>query len=178
MGLDSYLFEEEYLSEYLDKERHAEVCEALGRDDVKTISYEVGYWRKANQIHHWFVENVQDGVDECQKSYVSRENLKQLYDTCKEVLEVAQVDDTGEIEYMDNVDGKWVDVTEPARNIVNTSTVHAVMPTSSGFFFGGTDYDEWYLRDIENTIEILEKLRNEDGTFGRKGYDYYYRSSW
>ena len=28
----------------------------------------VAYWRKANAIHSWFVENCQDGVDECQYS--------------------------------------------------------------------------------------------------------------
>lgn len=33
-------------------------------ESYKTISFnsiwsEVGYWRKANQIHNWFVENVQ-----------------------------------------------------------------------------------------------------------------------
>ena len=29
------------------------------------IIEQVGYWRKANQIHNWFVENVQDGEDDC-----------------------------------------------------------------------------------------------------------------
>ena len=26
---------------------------------------EVGYWRKANAIHGWFVRNVQNGKDDC-----------------------------------------------------------------------------------------------------------------
>lgn len=170
-----YLYEEEYLSEYYNEDRHKQVCEALGRDDVRDVTYLVGYWRKANHIHNWFVENVQDGVDECQKSYVSSEQLQELYDLCKEVLTVMQTDEVDlEIYSFEND----ANVVEKGREIVNSSTIHKMLPTSSGFFFGGTGYDEWYIRDVENTLEILEKLRNEDGSFGRKGMDYYYRSSW
>ena len=53
---------------------------------VKEVVEEVAYWRKANQIHHWFVVNVQDGEDECQESDVSREQLQELVDVCREVL--------------------------------------------------------------------------------------------
>lgn len=28
------------------------------------IIYEVAYWRKANHIHNWFVQNIQDGIDD------------------------------------------------------------------------------------------------------------------
>ena len=31
----------------------------------KRIMEMVGYWRKQNAIHNWFVENVQDGIDDC-----------------------------------------------------------------------------------------------------------------
>ncbi len=31
--------------------------------EVTTIREEVLYWRKANAIHQWFVENVQGGED-------------------------------------------------------------------------------------------------------------------
>lgn len=46
----------------------------------------VGYWRKANSIHKWFVDNVQNGVDECQSSPVSRENLLKLKNACQDAL--------------------------------------------------------------------------------------------
>jgi hypothetical protein len=45
----------------------------------------VGYWRKSNQIHNWFVQNVQDGEDDCEEYYVSREQLTELLDTCKKI---------------------------------------------------------------------------------------------
>jgi hypothetical protein len=47
---------------------------------------EVVYWRKANAIHAWFVKNVQDGTDDCNSYYVSREDLDQLAATCDQVL--------------------------------------------------------------------------------------------
>ena len=47
---------------------------------------EIGYWRKANQIHRWFVQNVQNGVDDCDAYKVTKEQLIQLHNTCNEVL--------------------------------------------------------------------------------------------
>ncbi len=51
------------------------------------------------------------------------------------------------------------------------SLADALLPSANGFFFGNTDYDEWYYNDIENTIKILEEALAEDG-------DFYYTSSW
>lgn len=47
---------------------------------------EVGYWRKVNAIHKWFVDNVQGGVDDCGEYKVTAEQLIQLYNVCNEVL--------------------------------------------------------------------------------------------
>lgn len=33
----------------------------------RSIWKEIGYWRKANHIHKWFVDCVQDGEDDCEK---------------------------------------------------------------------------------------------------------------
>ena len=51
------------------------------------ITEEVGYWRKANAIHNWFVKNCQDGVDNCGEHSVSLEQLNELLNTCKKVKE-------------------------------------------------------------------------------------------
>lgn len=45
---------------------------------IYEITEEVGYWRKANAIHKWFVEKVQKGEDDCKEYYVSREQLQEL----------------------------------------------------------------------------------------------------
>lgn len=49
------------------------------------VSVNVAYWRKANQIHNWFVTNVQDGEDNCGEYYVSQDNLRELLATCRAV---------------------------------------------------------------------------------------------
>jgi hypothetical protein len=49
------------------------------------VTFQVAYWRKANQIHKWFVDNVQDGEDDCREYSVDREQLQKLLDTCTKV---------------------------------------------------------------------------------------------
>lgn len=102
MGLDMYLTAEYFVWEHGEEAENAAkirsaVKEALGNVTRKVtgITAEVAYWRKANAIHQWFVENVQDGVDECQRAYVSREQLQELLDTVKAVL--ANTDEAGEL---------------------------------------------------------------------------------
>lgn len=89
MGLDMYLRRVTYLSTY---NRPAEVkIEVPGMDHidpskVTEIKEEVGYWRKANQIHAWFVANVQGGEDECREHSVAPEQLAELLAVCRQVL--------------------------------------------------------------------------------------------
>ena len=52
---------------------------------VKTY-VEIGYWRKSNQIHKWFVDNIQDGVDNCATYYLDKNHLIELKEKCQEVL--------------------------------------------------------------------------------------------
>lgn len=51
-----------------------------------SVSVNAAYWRKANQIHKWFVDNVQDGNDNCGEYYVSHTQLKELLTTCRQAL--------------------------------------------------------------------------------------------
>ena len=100
MGLDMYLTGKRYISKHFnegDEERAAavqtlfpELNHKKGRwgDDscVKEVQIEAGYWRKANAIHGWFVQNVQGGEDQCRPHYVSREQLIELKELCERVL--------------------------------------------------------------------------------------------
>ena len=94
MGLDMYLKGKRHLSTWDEKSEDAkrsrdiadQFPEIKGRA-VNEVCCELGYWRKANAIHGWFVRNVQDGVDQCQESYVSRDKLIELRDVCAQVLE-------------------------------------------------------------------------------------------
>ena len=95
MGLNMYLTATKYLSPYMDDGKiHAEVNEAIknlhipGQGDmtVKRIECEAMYWRKANAIHRWFVENVQSGTDNCGNYDVPIEQLQELLELCEKAL--------------------------------------------------------------------------------------------
>ena len=36
-----------------------------------------------------------------------------------------------------------------------------VLPTSDGFFFGNTEYDEWYFKDLEYTYKEVDRVIKE-----------------
>ncbi len=82
MGLDMYLNAKRY---FWDDEAPKLDCVPAGYE-VKEISVLAAYWRKANAIHHWFVVNVQDGVDNCRPHEVSREKLITLLELCRAIL--------------------------------------------------------------------------------------------
>jgi hypothetical protein len=91
MGLDMYLNARRYISNWRDEDKpvQAAVNAAVpdrGDMNVNTVICEAAYWRKANAIHKWFVDNVQDGKDDCESYYVDQEQLKTLRDVCKKVL--------------------------------------------------------------------------------------------
>lgn len=52
----------------------------------KTTTCQVGYWRKANAIHNWFVRNCADGVDDCRPIYVGVSKAEELLDICEQIL--------------------------------------------------------------------------------------------
>lgn len=88
----------------------------------------VGYWRKANAIHKWFVENVQDGEDDCEfHRPVTKDDLEALFELCREVL-------------------------------ADNSKANELLPNTSGFFFGSQQYDVWYFEDIKKTAELCKQL--------------------
>lgn len=154
MGLDQYLFAKKYLSStgFLgedNKEKYNAIVDIIDANDIVSdvlpaifVDVKIGYWRKANHIHQWFVDNVQDGEDDCRDAYVSIEKLDELYADCEKVL-------------------------------ADNSLAEELLPTCSGFFFGSTEYDEFYFDDIRQTMKIIEKARSiaED-------YSFFYASSW
>jgi len=97
MGLDMFLNAKRYLSDYdvadrVKKEAMMELFPELKAyvieeyNPIEQISAQVGYWRKANAIHNWFVQNVQGGKDNCANYYVSRIQLLALKSFCEQVL--------------------------------------------------------------------------------------------
>ena len=127
----------------------------------KMIYEEVGYWRKANAIHNWFCDNIQNGVDNCGSYEVTKMQLQSLLDTCKIVKEKSVMQKAFIEDGVDFVDGKPVPHIIDGEVITNTEVAEELLPTCSGFFFGSTNYDDWYIRQIDNTIEIITKVLEE-----------------
>ncbi len=99
MGLDQYLYAKRYVGgwKHSGEQENSLYRSILGQLGLPpepcdgapslTVSVNVAYWRKANQVHGWFVANVQDGVDECQEAYVEREKLVELRDLAKRAVD-------------------------------------------------------------------------------------------
>ena len=146
----------------------------------KSLFQEVIYWRKANAIHQWFVDNIQDGSDDMEYYEVSKEQIEELRDVCAEVMSVIELED-GKVScgysFKQNEDGEWerVDFWEDGKIVKNPNEVAEILPTQSGFFFGCTDYDQYYYEYIKRTLAELNKLLKE--TDFEKEY-LVYTSSW
>ena len=113
-------------------------------------------WRKANAIHKFFVDEVQDGNDNCERHYVSRETLQELLDRITTILDIK---------------------TPVAREM----KAEELLPTDiEGCFFGTKEYDDWYYKDLENTKKTLEKVfEYEENAEAGKCFDsFFYQSSW
>lgn len=190
MGLDMYLTKKTYIgAEYEHRNVKGIIDITIEGKPVKIdfsrVSYieeRVGYWRKANQIHNWFVANIQDCNDDCGNHELSKEKAIELLNICKEIKDKCKLT-TGKVrngQVMNTeTDGKFVDVIEDGKLMTNSHIAANLLPSASGFFFGSTDYDQYYIQDIEDTIEILEGLIQEDNE--DKDYfsqEIYYHSSW
>lgn len=89
MGLDMYLSARRYMW-YNEDELGAMVAQAfpeIKNRRVKEVIVEAMYWRKANAIHKWFVDNVQAGTDDCGTYPVSRDQLEELRQLILKVLD-------------------------------------------------------------------------------------------
>ncbi|XJZ25696.1 hypothetical protein ACF5W4_09730 [Bacillota bacterium Lsc_1132] len=91
---------------------------------------DIAYWRKANQIHNWFVKHTNNGIDEpVFFSEVTKDKLEILNNYCLEILDKKS---------------------NPAK----------ILPTRPGPFFGSLAYDKFYYSEIEETQSIIEDLLN------------------
>lgn len=124
MGLDMYLFARKKTKENVLPPTETELNEFI----------EVGYWRKANQIHRWFSELAEEKkghqLENCEYIIIDRDDLVRLEERCKLVLE----------------------------NVKNIEVVDAILPTLAGFFYGGIDYDEWYYDEVKDTLEQIAEI--------------------
>jgi hypothetical protein len=171
MGLDMYLSIRKYVgrldlsagydevkgwshNDEFDKVMGAcDMSEFLETDNTTGLHVEVPvmYWRKANAIHKWFIDNRADGEDNCQPIFVLADHLDELLELCNQVL-------------------------------ADRTKAEELLPTEGGFFFGPTEYDDWYFEGLEYTQRRLTELLPLMKRKNEKGYcdndTAVYQASW
>jgi hypothetical protein len=181
MGLDMYLEKAKKQENKTFKEVTKRI-ENLSYEMWKSSREEVMYWRKANQIHNWFVLNIQNGIDDCGNYEITKEALETLLQQCKLVDE--EFKKAIKVEGMvkngatySREKGKWEDIMEKGIVFENLDTekILELLPPTSGFFFGNTDINQWYYAQIIETIKSLEKALKETDF---ENYHVWYNSSW
>lgn len=226
MGLDMNI----YKNKTVEHDRES-------RERTVKIS-EVLYLRKANQIHHYIVENFGNGIDECQEICMDIDDIKTLNDICKRIVKESKLkedwvyykntssrwlDEKNKVELAEKEgdkfvkagesDGLWLEVGEyiyendhcaskveeiekrdgkylvrcgqegREKVITNPELAKELLPTQAGFFFGDTNYTEYYIEDLKEYIrqadEIIADYENEiaNGT-DKYDLDYTYQASW
>jgi len=81
----------------------------------------------------------------------------------------------------DNCERYWVsrDKLRELRDLCvkvvqNRDLAHKLLPTSEGFFFGGTEYDSYYFDSLKETASRITILLNT----APETWSFYYQSSW
>lgn len=111
------------------------------------IRYQIGYFRKFNALHSYIVKTFADGIDNCQDIILYKEDVEQIKKVLDDVLNAHQQ-------------------VEKAKEL---------LPTQSGFFFGGTDYDEFYFEDVKDAADLMQSFLDN---FDFESYQLVYQASW
>lgn len=118
--------------EEFEKPEIQEQLKALQKEYEEVRPYkEVAYFRKANLLVRYF-----NYKENCTYQELSKEKVESLVEDCQKVLDLYQ-----------KYQGEDI-----------TDKLEELLPTTSGFFFGRTDYDKWYFKDVENVLNEFTKI--------------------
>ena len=153
MGLDMYLSKKTFIgAQYEHRNVVVNIDITIDGKPAKINPKKVSYIEEAAM--YWRKSNGihQWFVDNCQGGQDDCQPYDVSLDKLKELLEVCK------------------------QVQADHSKAEELLPTQSGFFFGSTEYDEWYFQDIDETITGLEELiaehSPEDDPY------YVYQASW
>ena len=164
MGLDMYFYARKTTYKSFSKWDNPDSTNEVNYpEDLKTFSdyiydrnfksvqtetiYQIGYFRKFNALHSYIVKTFADGIDNCQDIILYKEDVEQIKKVLDEVLNAHQQ-------------------VEKAKEL---------LPTQSGFFFGGTDYDEYYFEDVKDAADLMQNFLDN---FDFESYQLVYQASW
>lgn len=154
MGLDMYLSAKKYMSQYFDPAdvaRIEKINDIFGVTGIQDGDY--GAQEVTFRVAYWRKANA------IHDWFVK--NVQDGVDECREAW-VSREQLQELVELCETV-------------LADMSKAEHLLPTRSGFFFGGTDYDEFYKQDLEYTIERLKKILDDPAL---QKMDFYYHSSW
>ena len=171
-----------------EKERKGKKC-----PDCPDKDFIVGKWRKSNQIHKWFVDNIQNGVDDCGRYVITRQDIIKLKELCEKIISFTTKSEKPAKIYEDGNGVSYECWQVPTYTISEDDLkfVEENLPTQPGFFFGDTMYDDYYFYDVEESIKkfdfilmtldmnywsLYEDKKNSDKYTGRWVLEY--SSSW
>jgi DNA repair ATPase RecN len=155
MGLDMYLYLRKYESQY-SKNFKAQRFYPTELKEFKDKIKKRNYLSRETyfQVGYWRKANaIHDWI--VQKCADGEDKCQKIYVSIEQLKEL-----------LDNVN----------KVLDNHSLASELLPTASGFFFGSTDYDEWYYEDLTYTKELLESVL----AFIKNNYEYdaVYQASW
>lgn len=135
MGLDMYLLKKHFINNQSNEElilnkNGKSFC--LPYNKIAYVCEIMMYWRKASQIHKWFVDNVQNGVDDCRNYELDGNILLTLLKTCQKVVKYP------------NLAPELLPIYE------------------GFFFNTTCNYDDQYFRTLNNTISALKNVSDSD----------------
>jgi hypothetical protein len=150
MGLDMYLQAEMYVSEFNERDKAVE--EAIRQN----VPFGLGEFRPKNitfELAYWRKANAIHGwfVKNVQEGKDDCGDYYVSPDKLKELKETCE-------KVLDNLD-----------------LAEELLPATKGFFFGDYRYDEYYERDLERTVEVLDKILSNPES---KDWWIRYHSSW
>lgn len=94
------------------------------------------YWREANAIHKFIIDNCADGIDDGTPIQVTIDVLKNLFARCETILQSYIADDGS--------------LTDPLAASV-------LLPLDDGFVFA-SDYDKRYVDTLKETVKTLKPI--------------------
>jgi len=186
MGLDMYLNKKTYVQNWshhkksdnhnVTVKRGGKLREDIKPDRVTYVTEQVSYWRKFNALHGWFVNELNDGFDNCAPIHVSKENFIELLELLKGVQNVIN-NSKKKTKILKDWNGE-----EYEHNVyLCEEEVKEVLPPTQGFFFGGYEVDDYYKQEVDRTIMVIEETLKEIEEAEKLGIyssDYYYEASW
>lgn len=140
------------------------------QNPIYGIKEQVAYWRKANQIHNFFMRNDVDGSGRIATVDIS--DLRELLKICKRLKRELRLT-KGKVHKGTKLSKNGVEeIFEDGEVIANPELAEELLPTIPGFFFGSTDYDSYYYEQVCKAIPVLQKIVDEHNEYDNVSYEY------